>query len=982
MKLYHAMVGAALFWGTFLLSAGFGDPEIPRKVVLHPEKQMVLAENGKVNCEVVSPDDSAPAAKFAAKELAKYLSESVGAEVPVVKAPNAGKISLLVGTGANVSKLPRDGFIIRASDSRIVIAGRDDKRYTPGAKYAPWGDYWERATLFAVYDFLERFLGAKFVFPGDGGTVIPKHRVLKVPAMDILDRPDNPVRYISWYVGKWYDGDNADFNRKLNNYRLRMQTAYIPNCHGLGRMAYIERFAKSHPEYFALRPNGTRSCTLSEHMGGQLCFSSGIQEEIYQDAKAWLTGKSAKSRNMRNARYNAYVWDLNAVQPGYFNIMPQDGMTPCQCDACRKIAGEKNGASNQVWKLTCDVANRLKKEGIPGYLTQMAYGNHAAIPPFDIPDNVLVMVAVYGPWSGARPDGWKSQLATIRSWTEKLNKKVWLWTYPTKYAGTKIPNIPCSTPEAVGKFYSDVSDTTFGSFMESSSDYAAFQFFNWYVFSRKMWYKDTDTTKLLSETYRALYGAGAPEMEKFFRRLETLWLTRITGNVTMTSTGPGGVVPPTESELWNEIYSEKELASLDAMLRAAEKAAANDPGAKTRIAFIRKHYFDVLKKGRTTFFGTQQTLKSLRSSVAEVPAGSIRIDGKPDEAAWKKASVICLTGLNDAPAEVRTFVRCLRDAENLYVSWVCEEPEMADGVVPEFRKDDPDIWKSECVEFFLNPTGERSGYFQWMIARGGAFADLRKNMKNGVPASDFKWDSGAIVKTAQGADSWSVEMAIPLARLGTCNPENLAANFTRTRVRKSTSPMTYHTWSPFVKQYNDVENFGSLTFGEVPRKNLLEGGEFDVVRNGRFFGKWATGADCVLPKNDFVALDEKTSLFAGKSLRITNPGGKNINVSQYIREIRKGVKYRISFFVKVDMPEAGKGGVFIQFNDGSNFSVPVPAIRRSLPWTSYTKTFVARKSSEGKSLCYIRLYNYFCKATAWFDGVRVEEVSDTDGKGE
>ena len=107
---------------------------------------------------------------------------------------------------------------------------------------------------------------------------------------------------------------------------------------------------------------------------------------------------------------------------------------------------------------------------------------------------------------------------------------------------------------------------------------------------------------------------------------------------------------------------------------------------------------------------------------------------------------------------------------------------------------------------------------------------------------------------------------------------------------------------------------------------------------------------------------------------MTNPGGKNLNVAQYIRGIRKGGKYRITFSVKADMRDSANGGIFIQFNDGSNVSWPRPEIKQSIPWTTYTMTFVARRSSDEKSSCYIRLYNYLCKATVWFDGIRVEAV--------
>ena len=953
------------------LPAAFGEQAVPRKIKIDPKQTLALAENGKVLCEIVCPSGAAPAAKFAAQELRKYLSESIGADVPLANAPGKDRVSILVGTGADVSALPRDGFIIRSEGNRIIIAGRDDSRYTPGAKWAPWADYCERATLFGVYDFLERFLGAKFVFPGEGGTVIPKHRTLKVPVMDILDRPDNIVRSISWNTGKWPDQKNAEFERKLNNYRLRMQTEYIPNCHGLGRMAYIERFGKTHPEYFALKENGTRSNNLSERMGGQLCFSSNIKEEIYQDAKAWLTGQSAESRKMWHDRYKSYTWDNNAVQPGYFNIMPQDGMTPCQCAECKKLSKQKNWASDQVWKLTCDAANRLKKEGVKGCLTQMAYGNHAEIPPFDIPDNILVMVAPYGPWAAARPDGWKDQEKFIRGWVKKLNNKVWLWTYVCKYAGTNIPDVPCSTPEAVGKFYADVQKDIFGSYMETDSDYAAFQFFNWYVFSKIMWDQNTDTKKLLSETFSALYGPGAKEMEKFFRQIEKIWLTRITGKVVMTSIGPTAV-PPTDHELWNDIYSEKELNSLDSILKAAEKAAAGDAAFLKRIDFIRKNYLDSLKNARSEFFETQRSILSLKKSVKKVADGSISIDGKLDEAGWKDASVFYLSGLNGAPTEVCTKVRLLRDGKNLYVSYECEEPDMADGFLQKLSFDDPNIWRNDCVEIFLDPSGKRQGYFQWMVSRNGDSADLRISRKDGVPSHDMKWNSGANVKTAGGKDFWIMEMAVPLASLGTVDEDNIAANFTRSRMLKSNRKATvYYSWSPYVRRYNDEGNYGCLTFKEASDGNMLEGGDFDVVRNGRFFGKWFTSADFVLPKNDYISLDEKSFLFGGKSLRFSNPGGKNLNVSQYVNGMKVGTKYRVTFSVKVEMADpAANGGVFIQFYNGANVAWPRPSIRKSIPWTTYTMTFTARESK----VHYIRLYNHLCKAVAWYDGVRVEEV--------
>ena len=72
-------------------------------------------------------------------------------------------------------------------------------------------------TFYAVDDFLERFVGVRFYFPGDAGTVIPSLKKWAVPAIDLADRPDMQTRtmytydpFPSNFLGggsvRWYEG--------------------------------------------------------------------------------------------------------------------------------------------------------------------------------------------------------------------------------------------------------------------------------------------------------------------------------------------------------------------------------------------------------------------------------------------------------------------------------------------------------------------------------------------------------------------------------------------------------------------------------------------------------------------------------------------------------------------------------------------------------------------------------------------------------
>lgn len=457
----------AIFLLPFFLLAHPFDPDLrpPRSVILDSTTQLVLAHAGRPNCEIVVERKGPSVVRFAAEELASCLTQIIGAEIPVVNTPGGQAIPIILGdnafsraAGLSVDSLPRDAFIIRSINNAIYILGIDAPEFKAYAAKPLWQLRLERGTLFGVYAFLERFADVGFYFPGEIGTVLPTNPDLTVPSMDIFDRPDMVVRRMS-PSGIWYDNNDQS---NLNYARLRMFTDYIPNCHGLGRMAYRERFSQSHPEYFALLPTGARHNDPAMPHTGQLCFNSAIVEEIYQDARSYLLGEGPEVRQVYHDRYQRMAWDHSAVAPGYFNVMPQDGMYLCQCDACKPTwAQGAQATSDFIWKLTCDWANRLKAEGIPGYLTQMAYSPYALAPSFTIPDNVMVMVAVQGPWTERVAENRRQNLEKIREWHEKLGEKVWLWTYILKYGGANIPGVPISTPRAVGNFYKEVAPRKF-----------------------------------------------------------------------------------------------------------------------------------------------------------------------------------------------------------------------------------------------------------------------------------------------------------------------------------------------------------------------------------------------------------------------------------------------------------------------------------------------------------------------------------------
>ena len=435
---------------------------------------ITLCKDGKAAFEVVKPAN--PAAAPAARELIERLAQITGEKVnPVAKA--SGKVpAFYLGVcpeaeklGIDPAKLDRDGFYIKTDGKRIFITGADS---------ADWRKV-QRGTLFGVYDFLERFAGVRYYFPGEIGTVVPKKKDWSLPGIDIAERPDTQYRWI-WCNPNRRLGGNVKYaypGMKENNPLIWRNSTLnsIRSCHGLNDLELVRRFAKTHPEFFAMTKEGKRHdgslITTDYHKHGHLCYSSeGLKEEIYQDAAACLTGKPASSRGITrwSPRWNTMHVDL----------APNDGMLWCQCPKCKKIQTQgKQAMSNHIWGFAADIANRLKKNGIPGYVMMESYGVFSAFPTIELPDNLMLGVAVNGPWGMNNEKVRTRDAERIRRWKDAAKAKVRLWTYVTK-AVAAVPLVPNFTPRAVAAFYKSQKDNVFGSFFEAGSDRWMFGFLN------------------------------------------------------------------------------------------------------------------------------------------------------------------------------------------------------------------------------------------------------------------------------------------------------------------------------------------------------------------------------------------------------------------------------------------------------------------------------------------------------------------------
>ena len=754
-----------------------------------------LAEPGK--CAVVVDPKASKVTRFAAKELSKFLTRRFsGKEVPIKTVLTEGEFAFIVGdnawsraAGLAPTKLPRDGFAVKTAPGRVFICGVDDPKEDIEARMRKgWGTRCEMASLFGVYDFLEKVADCRFFFPGELGEIVRKGDDLPIQNLDYTSAPDYTARRI--YDGshcEYFDGDGKA-EKVLNQYRTRMETENIPCCHGLRTHDYINRFGKTHPEYFALQ-QGRRNIDPNYRHPHQFCFSSkGCKDEVYKDiVKAFKGGAK------------------------YFDAMPQDEMVPCECPECRAAyaAGPKdNPATDLVWGMVGEWGRRLIADGIPGNLTLLAYSPYKDVPAAPLPTNVQVMVAAYGPFSLANPGHLAKDDAIIKAWTQKVGHKVWLWTYPDKYGNLDIKGLPCLAMRAWGEYYQKRKDLIFGSFAESESERWFYNHINYYIYGKVSWNNSVTIDRLMADYTNRMFGPTVVQwyMSRFIESLEEKWTKNVAGRVIDTPLGPK-TTPPSDEMLWQEIYSPAVLKSYDKTLQGALASArkTDDPLIARRVELFRKELYEPLVAAGTEYFARKKKIESLPVVKAGTDMPLVPFD-------VNSSKIFGVKSRNLPERDVQGTARIWKDGNRLRVTFDLAEPRPDDSLAVKRARDDRMIWMDESVEIHFCPTGDRNLAYQVLVNVLGSHSEMRR-VRNGQSTSgDWNWNPELSVKTERTGKGWRYDISIPLDSFEPL-AKRVPVELTRSRMMKRTDKyhQLFHT-SPMVDKFGDPAGFSVVEF--------------------------------------------------------------------------------------------------------------------------------------------------------------------------
>ena len=487
--------------------------------------EVISLSKGEVaNYVIVSSGNASECEKFAALELKRYLSEMSNANFKIVE-KNQVK-SIVVTTAASLPKsikipiLTKESYAVFVKNETIYLTGENP-----------------RATLFAVYDFLEQ-LGCQWVAPDfdyfDGANrSIPAKADLNFKSRgDRLETPSLKYRKLYVEEGRTHTLQNL---KQLIDWmpKTRFNTLVIPtNYQGHGKVKWDNWRDELTPE---LQKRGI-IIEVGGHGYQNLINASMEGGKLFENHPEWFGADNSGARS-NNPRTVICTSNSDAVNYLYKNLLtylkshpeiaisdfwPPDGETWCQCEACQVMGTE----TERHIILVNQVAGLLQKE-LPNVIVEcLAYSRYTA-PPAKIsldkkvlldfcPINQCFESQIYE--SGAERN--KAYNDDLTKWRKAFDGDISIYSYFRKYAWKSLPNIIPHYMQNELKYYKSIGTEGISVYSEPG-DWFTYGV-NHFVLSELSWNPNVKVDSLIRIYAQQVYGRSAHTAIFVYNELEDI----------------------------------------------------------------------------------------------------------------------------------------------------------------------------------------------------------------------------------------------------------------------------------------------------------------------------------------------------------------------------------------------------------------------------------------------------------------------------
>ena len=470
---------------------------------------ITLVADGITDYVIVRGENASAVELKAVSEFRKYMDAITGVTIPLVsdtEAPAAkeiiiGKTNREPDGMFDRDKFGDDGFVIRTEGDTLYLVGGET-----------------RGTLYAVYEFLEAYMGCRFY----------TSEVEYIPTLTTvtLDRGivDEQIPEVLFREVGWYDYFDADISAKrrvnFNSWGREIPAKYggvnryvgYMSGHTFSSLVPAAQYYDEHPEYFMMDGSGQR-------ITDQLCLSNpDVLQIVIDSAKQWIA---------------------DDPEGTIISITQNDNSRTCLCDKCVAVYKEEGGAfSGTMIRFVNAVAEALEKDYPNIWVDTYAYMYTQAAPKTAPRDNVVVrLCAIAACYSHPHTDGCpgtniptyldgtsNSFIEDVRAWS-KICDNLFIYDYTTDYPNWAMtfPNVDVLRENIA--FY--VENNAIGNIAQGNQQTRSAEFgeLRAYLISKLLWnphMSEEEYEAHMMDFLTGVYGPGAVYLREYLQLAENM----------------------------------------------------------------------------------------------------------------------------------------------------------------------------------------------------------------------------------------------------------------------------------------------------------------------------------------------------------------------------------------------------------------------------------------------------------------------------
>ena len=705
-----------------------------------------LVEGGKLRFAIVT--DDARRDKKAIDLLREVFAKTVGSEPAVLKPSDAPKADLpLRLVLAADAALPPEGFSIKTSAKALEISGH---------------------AYYGALDFAERFMGVRWYFPGENGSIYPVCRDLTVAPVWYEDAPYFQSRGGKYFA--WVSLRDSKQSEKWAPYMGHVDikdTAFVDRWRDGGSLAgggshspRPECMAKSHPDklktIFYTSPQGKFWYNAKAHIGNVYnVLDLDFADLLVDDWKHYIDSGFNKAAD--RGGFGGLVNDTFVsfgVCDTYLplgEVITHPVVKELNLITAKDLARDKDASMANIYaRFYQHLGRRLEKE-LPGKrLFLLIYYNSKCAsldPRWRLPSNIEVNVCDGRlPLRTRSPKHVEGVRTLFREWYEALGGrpalKAWLYSGPTAFGRAVGPEFICEVPKVLGKYMG--RGGLFYDFCGAGDLWH--YYYSAYVGWRSQWNPDLDVDAAIDEMWDLCLGAKAgAKMKDFHRELKAAFIRY------QACDESGQILPK---------YPMAVVDRLERILKEAEALVAPDGVEMKRFKLVADFWSEPLRQ--------QRVMASYEPPVYDVhrilPEESPAVDGLPDEKLW--------AGVKPVPLIDRFSGDSRPEAGVLKIAW----DEKGVYALYESKAGAPKVggtlYANDTLEFFFSPNlGKEVRYQLGFDAEGSEFTSQQRLLPIPQPLN-VEWKAkGHVYKAKTTAAGWTAELFVPFSAFEEAAPK-------------------------------------------------------------------------------------------------------------------------------------------------------------------------------------------------------------------